>query len=162
MLAKELERVIPHSKRVLRGKSNVRNLVDYMVNGGFDELVTIETRKGNPGGLVFYRLDDLNLRRLAVFQISGVSLQLDHKVKFHSSTLGVELDEEASGHSNVYRVYEFLADLLKSDLYHEPRGRPCNLRVSLIDGEISLSFVDAVTNKRVYPTLKIERILWEK
>ncbi|NIN53136.1 MAG: hypothetical protein GTO23_08270 [Nitrososphaeria archaeon] len=161
VLAKELKRVIPHSTRIQRGKSSLRKLVDVMVSEGFDRLLLIETRRGNPGGLVFYHLVDNHLTRRATLHLIGVSLQLDKKIRFHSSVLDVEIDKGTPSLRQLGLIQGFLAEFLKDVYYHQPRGRPCTLMISHDGENFVLEFRDADRGVPMNPTLKVGGVKWQ-
>ncbi len=158
-LAKELERVIPYSKRLQRGKSGFRKLTDRMLVGGHDRLIVIEAYRGNPGRLVLYRLMDSRLKRSAVIHLSGVTLQLGLD-KFMSSSLEVEVDEEVAEFKGVRSLHGYLKEFLRSDLYHELKGEPCVLKVSSNRGDTILSFTEAEYGRVVHPKLKVKEAVF--
>ena len=51
---KELERAIPGSKRIVRGKKSLDDLKDVMIRYGVSKLLVVDTKKGNPAVLRFY------------------------------------------------------------------------------------------------------------
>ncbi len=158
-LAKELERVIPYSRRLQRGKSGFRKLRDHMLTAGQDRLIVIEVYKGNPGRLVFYWLKDSRLKRSAEIHLTGVTLQLGLN-RFVSSTLDVDVDKGAAELEWIRILREFLKEFLKSDLFHEIRGEPCVLKLSSNRGEVILRFTAAGSGEVVHPTLKVQEAVF--
>ncbi len=79
--AKELVRVIPNSIKINRGKMSLDDLKEYMIRRGYTRLIIINTKKGNPSQLIFYVLDYEGLKRVLIFNIRGLSLQIDKKIK---------------------------------------------------------------------------------
>lgn len=79
---KDLERVIPGAVKVNRGKKNIYEVLAEAAQRNLPYAIIVETWKGNPGDMLFYRADMAGAKEpLAVFRIKGVKLQREFKRK---------------------------------------------------------------------------------
>ena len=149
--AKELARVLPNAIKVNRGKANLEDLKEYMILKGFTKLIIINTKKGNPSQLVFYELSYDGLKRSLIFNIRGLSLQVDKKVKTYVKYLDDVVDKTGRDRSLV----DFLKRFLSVPIIAVDRdGVTARLEVSR-DREdlIVLSFIDT-SSRIIYPRIR--------
>ncbi len=157
---KELERVIPSSKRIQRGKSSLTKLKDRMIMNGFDKLVVVEAYKGNPGRMIFYVLEEGRLKRKLIMNLMSVSMQIDVKKVFTATELKVELDENFSNDQELIRLKDFLDQFLREEIIPEEReGIRCTLRISRKDNNISLCFLNSTTGRKIRPCFTA-KVIW--
>jgi len=149
---KELERVIPGTKRVIRGKKSIEDLQRLLFINGVSRLVIVENKKGNPWALHFYKFDFFKLKIVCTLYIRGVSLQVDVKKKRFVSFLEIEdqcLDETSK------IVYSLLKDFIpESGFVKRHTGVKAFLRIKCRNSEYILSFEDEDGN-RIYPIIRI-------
>jgi len=154
-LSKNLERVIPFSSRMQRGKASYQTLATLMKRRGFDKLLIIESRKGNPGALLFLKPSEKGLERVARIPILGITLQ-DRERRFTASSLKVEVDEMLRDKPGIRDLKNLLEEFLGSGPYEDLEGESCLLRITKGRKEgILLQFVDASTDRIVHPTIRI-------
>jgi U3 small nucleolar ribonucleoprotein protein IMP4 len=87
---KELERVIPGSRRVVRGKKALEDLLELMIREGVSHLLIIDNVRGNPYSIRIYEAAPGLPKLLCRIYIKGVSLQVDVKRKRSISQLEIE------------------------------------------------------------------------
>lgn len=80
VFCKDLTRVIPGSVKVNRGKKSVYEVLAEASQLGLPYVLIVETWKGNPGDMLFYRADLLGFKEpIAIFRVKGVKLQREIK-----------------------------------------------------------------------------------
>ncbi|MEM2047570.1 MAG: hypothetical protein QXZ06_06800 [Candidatus Jordarchaeales archaeon] len=73
---KDLAQVIPGAVKINRGKKSVYEVLAEAVQRGLPYVLIVETWKGNPGSMLFYRASATDVKKpLAIFRVKGVKLQ---------------------------------------------------------------------------------------
>ena len=154
---KELERTIPGSKRIVRGKKSMEDLMHMMIQYGASNLIIVDTRKGNPAILKLYKLSHPHLKLVCNIYIKGLSLQVDVKKKTFFSELEIV---DNCGNEVSSKLYRVLASFIpeQSMLMVRKGGVRGYLSIEC-DGEegLVLAFKNAM-NKYVYPVIRVERV----
>ena len=158
---KELERMIPDSRRIQRGKLSLQGLRDYMILHGFDRLIIVDTWKGNPGRIQFFTLEEGRLKRRVTMYLKSLSMQIDVKKPYTVSKLFVEKDEKVTKDEEVDRIYNFLKDFFHYEYQLEEReGRESKLLISKHNGQTWIGFVDHRTNRVLRPAFTIRKVIF--
>ena len=92
-LARDLERILPHSFYRTRGKSNLDSVVDHARSKGYRRVVILKEYKGNPGKMDFIEVKPDTWEWIPVsLKILGVKLQREfgEKVRNTDDTIFVE------------------------------------------------------------------------
>lgn len=99
-LARDLERILPHSFYRTRGKSNLDSLVEHARSKGYRRIIILKEYKGNPGRIDFIDVRPDTWEWIPVsLKIFGVKLQREfgEKVKNTEEMIFVE-DEVGLAH----------------------------------------------------------------
>ena len=149
---KELERVIPGSRRIIRGKKSLNDLRNLLFIHGVGKLIVVENKKGNPWALHFYRFDFPKLKLSYTLYIKGVSLQVDIKKKRFISYLEIE---DLCNNELSKRICNILQEFIpESGLVRRLHGIHGFLRIRCKEDVIELSFEDR-NGKKIYPVIRI-------
>lgn len=158
---KELERMIPSSTRLSRGRSSFYKLFDIMIEKGADKLIVIDVWKGNPGRIHFFSLEDSRLERKAVIWIGSLSLQLDIKERNWAKSLDLRIGTDALGDPTVERLSQFLRSFLKEGfLVPRKEGIDVDLVLCKRAGELMIEFVDSKSEKVLRPTIGVKKVIF--
>ncbi|RLF89952.1 hypothetical protein DRN46_04565 [Thermococci archaeon] len=74
---RDLERNIPGSTYITRGKKGIRDLADLALSHGVNKVLVVGVTKGNPGKLLFLEVN-YEWRWVAFLSINNVKLQREH------------------------------------------------------------------------------------
>jgi len=135
-LAKDLNRVIPNSIRVNRGKMNLLQVLTYASRLGLDHVMVINTWKGNPGKITFFKIEGQSYETIPpLIYLKGVSLFREvtrEKVKKRATNLYLHVNSKLDKkylegladvfHSNIVKDFDFtppVDSILKIDKYDE-------------------------------------------
>lgn len=153
---KELERAIPGSKRIVRGKKSLDDLKEMMIRYGVSKLLVVDTKKGNPAVLRFYELSLPYLKLICSLYIRGISLQVDVKRKITVSELSIvnECGDELSSYLHNL-LTQFIPE--QSLVIHERKGIKAYLCIECENGNYRLTFKN-LFKKVIYPSIKISKI----
>ena len=158
---KELERVIPNSLKKPRGKASLRSLREYMILNGFDKLMIVDNHKGNPRRIHFYKLEEGMLRRVALIYLKSTSMQINSKELFVASKLSLELDESCFHEEEARKLLNFLREFLQEEvLVNKREGGELILKVSRINRDFFIYFLDPIAKRVIRPNLRVEKIVW--
>jgi U3 small nucleolar ribonucleoprotein protein IMP4 len=157
---KDLVPAIPHAVRVNRGKATYSELAVRATSlGAYGVLIVLE-RKGNPSALLYAEPEGLQLRKLFLLKISGVSLLREIPSSQHPyglrelvlvpQTVPKGLPEVVSG---------YLVESLKPRLVEKPEGRCVELKV-LGGGDSTLvSFICTTTDRECGPRFTVTKVV---
>ena len=155
-LAKELNRVIPGSMKINRGKLNLSKLREYMIRKGLNKLLIIETRKGNPSILQFLSLSKKKFTRNLIFKINSLIMQIDKNQKIYfTHTSGIKADGIDQVLLNVFQYFFSGVELISEEI------RKGFIEIKYKDDQIVIGFTDQ-KGKRVYPLIRGNVISYEK
>ncbi|MHA1596992.1 MAG: Brix domain-containing protein [Candidatus Asgardarchaeia archaeon] len=135
-LARDLNRVIPNSIRINRGKMNLLQVLTYASRVGLDHVMVINTWKGNPGKMTFFKVKGQGYEMIPpLVYLKGVSLfreVTEEKLKKRATNIYLYLDSELDEwclrglvdvfHSNVVETFDFFPpvdSILRIDRYEE-------------------------------------------
>ncbi len=171
---KDLNKAIPFSVRVSRGKKGIKDLTELSYKYGLSRVMVISKYKGNPGKINFLKLCNGELSYLPfTILVKGVQLyreipvsrriQIDKEeiesfllFSFKKQGLFEELNLISTAFNIPYKVIESLTELKNLDF------RTSCLLVKK-DAEVRISFHDSETLKEIGPRIKIKGILqWKK
>ncbi len=164
-LCHDLERVLPNTVHVNRGKLSVSETVDKALEMEAEKIIMVERWKGGPGRIRFYRTSSEAVIPLALLILGGVKTQIDFGGKRRlSRNLVLAVTENPS--KETAALAQFLSTFLKVPVGEERtlRGQfNAVLRLSTIyDGETQMQFFSLPTLKEVGPRLMVRRTVWEK
>lgn len=152
---KELERVIPGAKRIIRGKKGLEDLERLLFINGVSKLVIVENKKGNPWALRFYRYDFPRLTLVCTMYVKGLSLQVDTKRKKFVSFLDIK---DECGNEESKRIYGLLCEFIPESSYiKRVSGIHGVLKVKCKNDEYILSFEDEKGNY-IYPIIRLNKV----
>ena len=94
-LARDLERILPHSFYRTRGKSNLESIIEHARSKGYRRLVVLKEYKGNPGKMDFIEItpDDWNWIPVSL-KILGVRLQREFSGKVKNEEQSIFVNDE--------------------------------------------------------------------
>ena len=91
---KVLSKVIPYSKRVNRGKLTLKQLALQAIDSGFNAIIVVRNRKGNPGYIDFYSVAPSGeLIKECTLRICGYAIPSDYKKLTHATKVVLNLEE---------------------------------------------------------------------
>jgi U3 small nucleolar ribonucleoprotein protein IMP4 len=157
---KDLVLAIPHAVRVNRGKATYSELAVRATSlGAYGVLIVLE-RKGNPSALLYAEPEGLQLRKLFLLKISGVSLlreipssQRPHGLRelvLVPQTVPRGLPEVVSG---------YLVESLKPRLVERPEGRCVELKVLGGDDSTLVSLICTTTDRECGPRFTVTKVV---
>ncbi|MEM1657838.1 MAG: hypothetical protein QXK94_02245 [Candidatus Jordarchaeales archaeon] len=134
---KDLERVIPGAVKVNRGKKNIYEVLAEAAQRNLPYAVVVETWKGNPGNMLFYRADIAGAREpLAIFRIKGVKLQRE----FGKKRIEKVSEIKVLRNERCPELTDFLSKVLGSSETGEEQEKKVILEVDTKNGENVMIF----------------------
>ncbi len=162
---KELVATIPFSIKINRGKKTLNMLYLEALEMGAKNVVIGLERKGNPSGLVLYKVLEkpLGLRREVLVKISGVSLwrEIANAVKpYNPSSIAVLSSEEAM------EIAEALVKMFNAEpVFSEDEAKDFDVLVKIVTKKNTylVIFENPSTKKIVGPIIKVSGVkFWLK
>ena len=154
-LAKELNRVIPGSIKLNRGKMSFNKLKEYMIQKGFSKLMIIETRKGNPSILQLLTLSEKGFIRNLIFKINNLIMQMDKNQKVCFTHLSnIKANDVDPILLNIFKYFFTGIDSITKEI------RRGFIEIKNEEGQLVITFKDQ-HDKTVYPFIKGEVISYE-
>jgi U3 small nucleolar ribonucleoprotein protein IMP4 len=145
---KELNRVLPGSFKINRGKLGLNEIRDLMIKRGINKLLVVDTRKGNPSKLTFLSLSPEGLDRKLIIEVLGTALQINKKQRrLLSNILDIKVDGVPNELSKVLSYFLFPSTNLASS------GVDGYLKIKLDNDVFTIEFLDK-KGKQIYPLIK--------
>ncbi len=129
------------------------DLIDYMIRKGYSRLIIIQSKKGNPSRIIFYQLDMDSLKKVFEMLISGLSLQVDKKIKQKFSELEIKADDNQES-QNLRKIF---TEFFGSDYIIDPKkdGERGVLYIKY-DKDLTIEFINS-NNKITCPKIRVRR-----
>ncbi|UCH01831.1 MAG: hypothetical protein JSV20_08345 [Candidatus Bathyarchaeota archaeon] len=159
-LTKDLNRVIPESIRMNRGKLNIQGVAEKAIEYKADRVLIIERYKGGPGRILFYAIIAEKLKKLlaSALHLKGIKTQSEvgkrtaikeGLVITASTNLNTKIKKLVAVFSNFFRI-PYLE-------YNYCQKAKASMHFSLITkNEVKISFTMPTIIKEVGPTLIIK------
>ncbi|MCD6381343.1 MAG: hypothetical protein J7L50_03350 [Candidatus Odinarchaeota archaeon] len=148
-LARDLNRVVPNSIRINRGKMNLLQVLTYASRLGLDHVMVINTWKGNPGKITFFKIVGQDYEMIPpLIYLKGVSLFREvagKKLKKRATNIYLYLDSELDE-----RYLSGLVDIFHSKVIETFDFSPpidSILRIDKYDGMYEMKFLSNVRGK---------------
>jgi U3 small nucleolar ribonucleoprotein protein IMP4 len=155
---KELERVIPGSKRLVRGKKSLDDILKLMVAEGASHIFVIDNVKGNPSNIRIYELYPGQPKMIARLFISGLSLQVDVKKKRYISQLEIV---DRCNNKDSTSLFDLLRRVIPETRFSvTEKGVPGKLVIEC-DKYLLLKFLDD-RDRVLYPVIRVSRVDYER
>jgi len=162
----DLERSIPNSIKITRGKLSFENLIEKALKLEADRLIIVDRWKGGPGKIEFYKLEELNfVQKPPIIYVLGVKLQREFSVKVSTpKSLAVAIDYETS--EELLKLAESISDFLSCPLHEAEIEGELNvygriLRISEGKRAGRMSFFMVPTWIEVGPAISIRHLIWD-
>ena len=164
-LSHDLERVLPNTVYINRGKLSVSETIEKALEKDAERIIIVERWKGGPGRIRFYQTSSEVVTPLPLLILGGVKTQIDFgRRRRLSRNLVLTVTDNPS--KETAALAQFLSTFLKVPFSKErPLGDQFKavLRLSTIhEGETRIQFISLPTLKEVGPRLMIRRTVWEK
>ena len=164
-LCHDLERVLPNTVHINRGKLSVSEIIEKALEKEAERIIIVERWKGGPGRIRFHQTAYEATSPLPLLILGGVKTQIDFGGRRRlSRNLVLAVTDNPS--KETAALAQFLSTFLKVPLLKEGalEGRfKAVLRLSTIhDGETQIQFFSLPTLKEVGPKLMVSRTVWEK
>lgn len=159
-LVKDLVSVLPRSIKVNRGHKSLVELALEAKRLGLKYVIIVTERKGNPGGLTFYEVEEVGagraqLKRLSTIILRGVKLSRENPAS--SRTYGVDSIEVDYSRCITDDCF-YLSDLFIRVFKGLEPGKN-TLKICLNEEKfIEITFLN-VHNKPVGPVLRVEKVI---
>ena len=151
-LVKDLAGVLPNAERFTRGHYSMEELAREARIRGFNRVVVVSGRKGNPGIMRVYEVGERSLAHIASLKIKGAALSRELRrplPRFKPKGMIVEVD--GSPLSDL--VSDLLVRSFNARLYEEPSEWEVTVRLEGVEDYVLLEFF--VKGKPVGPRLKV-------
>ena len=151
-LVKDLAGVLPNAERFTRGHYSMEELAREARIRGFNRVVVVSGRKGNPGIMRMYEVGERCLVHIASLKVKGVALSRELRrplPPFKPQGMIVEVD--GSPLSDL--VSDLLVKSFNARLYEEPSEREVTVRLEGAEDFVVLEFL--VKGRPVGPRLKV-------
>jgi len=164
-LCHDLERVLPNTIRINRGKLSLSETVEKALEIEADRIIVVERWKGGPGRMRFYQTPSEVVAPFPLLILGGVKTQVDFGNRRRlSKNLALTVTENPS--KEIVDLAQFLSTFLKVPFLEERKleeNFKAVLHLSTIyEGDVRIQFMSLPTMKEVGPRLIIRRMVWKK
>ncbi|MCE4620087.1 MAG: hypothetical protein F7C33_03585 [Desulfurococcales archaeon] len=136
---KDLAGVLPNAEKFTRGHYSMEDLAREARIRGFNRIVVVSGRKGNPGIMRVYEVEEGSLAHIASLKIKGVALSRELRRPLpRFKPRGMIVDVDGSPLSDL--VSDILVRSFKARLYEDPREREIVARLEGADDFVILEF----------------------
>ena len=151
-LVKDLAGVLPNAEKFTRGHYSMEELAREARIRGFNRVVVVSGRKGNPGIMRVYEVGEGPLIHIASLRIKGVALSRELRRPLPlSKPQGMVVEVDGSPLSD--SISDILVKSFNAKLYEEPSEREVVVRLKGAEDFAILEFF--VGDRPVGPRLKV-------
>jgi rRNA maturation protein Rpf1 len=161
-LSHDLERVLPGSLQINRGKLNFRGVVEDALIQGADRVILLERWKGAPGKIELYVLKPEIQRYFPLIYLASVRLQdeLQGRIPFRGRLTAI-MNEEAS--LELKNIGTSLANFLRISLVTSEQDAVDSAMGLIIEADkagIIITFKKLPSRIEIGPRLVVKNLVW--
>ncbi|MCJ7632204.1 hypothetical protein MUP77_07390 [Candidatus Bathyarchaeota archaeon] len=161
-LSHDLQRMLPDSIQINRGKFNFKGLVEDALLAGADRLLIIQRWKGGPGKMELYILKPKVQHYFPIIYLNSAILQ--DELQGHASVrkgLIAMVNEDASSESKLLSdaLTTFL-QVKRATIRQDLKGFPVSLTIYKADSGIVVTFKKIASGIEMGPRLVIKNLVW--
>jgi len=154
---KELTLAVPHSIKFNRGKSTLIDLKNIAVSKNAYGLLMIYEIKANPSALVYYRVSDVELKRIYLLKIASV--RLGREIREYQKPLGIKslvMSPVNLGSGLPILAAEAIVEIFKPSLYQgDPPLRAVEVVLVGNSNGMDVSFICTSSERPCGPSFKV-------
>ena len=158
-LCKDLNRVLPNTIRINRGKLSIRGVTEKALEYKADRVIIIERRKGGPGSILFYKIMLGELRQVPpLIYLKEIKTQdeLGQRTRIKGSLI---ITTSRNPDIQIKELASHLSDFLRIPYLEDPGNVKfqASIHISLTpEYEIKISFTMPPVVKEVGPNLIVK------
>jgi len=158
-LCNDLNRTLPNSVRVNRGKMSLKQIAMEASSQEVDRVIIVEREKGHPSKILFFTIEKEELVHFnPVIYIKGVKTQdqIGQKSRYLS---GIALTVSSEEELDLLKLASALSWLLRIKLIHNPRELQ-KFEASLHVSESKIAVTSPPKMKEIGPVLFLKKVMW--
>lgn len=159
-LCNDLNRIIPNSVRVNRGKMSLRQIAMEASSQKADRVLIVERETGVPSKILFFTIDNEELVLYnPVINIKGVKTQdqIGHKSRY---LRGIALTVSSDEGLDLLKLASALSWFLKIKLIHNPDELQ-KVEASLHVSKAKIAMTSPPKMNEIGPVLYLKKVVWQ-
>lgn len=157
---KDLNRVIPDSVRIVRGKTTYAELANKASSlSAYGALIVLE-KKGNPSALLFAKPEKLELKKVFLLKLSGISLLRElpgSQIPLGIRGLTIVPRTIPKGFPEALAPY--IIECFRPTIVEKAEGRVVELKLFGGEKEVLVAFICATSDQECGPRFRVVRVV---